>query len=236
MTYSCTSSARGDAVQHLINPGSSSELSLWLLPTAKLPNSAGDTSVESSLDKIERASVAKIRFERDRRAMLASYTLRRGALAELLGAAPDAIHLARDDLGRTFVPSSDAPILWTSLSRRPRLVGFAATKIGPIGVDVEAIETNTESIELLEPFLDLESLLQVAKDGVGDASAFATAWTLTEAFAKAKGGGLPEVSKLRITRTGRDRFLLSDATTRFNALAMKPDSQHVVSIAWPVIG
>lgn len=141
-------------------------------------------SLARMLDHAERRHSARFAFQPDRRAYILSHALRRALLASELGVAPESIHFGEDERGKPVLRHPHVPGLYFSHSRSKSGVACAMTRIAPVGIDVEPIDPARADVELLEPYVALDS---ASAFGGQD---FFRYWTALEAFWKSAGTGL----------------------------------------------
>ena len=137
-------------------------------------------------NEIERAE-AEASAPHFREGFLARRRLLRRAVGLRLGAAPGDVLIARDAQGAPRVTSAREPI-FVSLASRGELVAIAVSD-RPVGVDVEAIETNPPepAWNILHPTERERLSKQRPKE---QAETFLALWCAKEAYLKALGLGL----------------------------------------------
>ena len=143
-------------------------------------------------DDDRRASERYLRLSRRRQA-LTSRALLRSTLAELFGPSAGSWELGYCGDGKPTVKTGDGREgVQISISHSRDLVACAVTDIGPIGIDVEHLETG-------RPFTKIAATAFGDQEGhaaaAGGPSAFYKIWTLREALAKASGLGFPHEAR-----------------------------------------
>ena len=137
------------------------------------------------LDAAELGRRREYQHDPDRDRFTAGAALLRVAVAAATGCAARAVTVRRDCArcyrphGRPVLPGTD---LHASISHSGEVVAVALTRLGPVGVDVEA-----------EVAIDHEALhpqLLGPGEQVGDLAEFYRTWTRKEAVLKATGDGL----------------------------------------------
>jgi 4'-phosphopantetheinyl transferase len=128
----------------------------------------------------EREASRRFRNDADRRAYIAAHAILRALVAHETALAPDEIDLCHDAKGRPFV--AQAPDVHVSVSRSRDAVVCVATRMAPVGVDIEKIDGKPVDAGLLGAF--------VAAPEPVTARSFFFQWTALEAFWKACGTGL----------------------------------------------
>jgi 4'-phosphopantetheinyl transferase len=139
------------------------------------------------LDEGEREQAARFRFDEDRRAYVLAHALRRQALSFELGVPPHRVRFWSESGGKPALLAPSHSGLYFGHSHNRRAVAIAATRIGPIGIDIEPLgpgtspstQLRTGQHELLDPFIE-----------ASDIAGFHAQWTALEAFWKANGKGL----------------------------------------------
>jgi 4'-phosphopantetheinyl transferase len=142
------------------------------------------------LDRDERIRYAQYRNSGDRRRFLAGRVLLRHVAAGYLRVLPWQVRLAARcpdcarPHGRPTLPGSGIEV---SLAHSGRRVALAATRAGPVGVDVELIDPSVRIDALLPRVLAPEEREFAAAWAPDD---FYRMWTRKEAVLKATGDGL----------------------------------------------
>lgn len=131
------------------------------------------------LDDGEREQAGHFRFDEDRRAYVLAHALRRQALSFEMGIAPHHVRFWTERGGKPAMLSPARSGFYFSHSHNRRAVAIAATRIGPIGIDIEPLAEPPRAHDLLEPFIE-----------ASDVAGFHAQWTALEAFWKAEGKGL----------------------------------------------
>jgi len=140
------------------------------------------------IDAEESARAARQRNPANRDALVLTYALHRLLLSRLLGCPPDRVAIHRDAKG---CPRLSADGLYTSLSHAGRRVAFAATAVGPVGVDLEPADRSQDMPELAGRVAhpdELRQLVRLPEEVHGPA--LLQLWVRKEALLKAAGIGL----------------------------------------------
>ena len=191
------------------------------------------------LDPTEHARAARFRFDHDRDQYVFSHAALREILGERCGMDPRAI---RYETGPAGKPACAPPIgtdLSFNLSHAGNyaLIGVAAGP--PIGVDVEATTRTVDESEIVERFFSTTECAAWAEIATSEQSAaFFRAWTLKEAYVKARGDGLGHDSQrytieLRPTESAR---LIADeidptAPARFQLFSVTAPTGYAAAVA-----
>jgi 4'-phosphopantetheinyl transferase len=169
------------------------------------------TALAALLDQKERERRERFKFDADREAYVLAHAMRRIALGRALQVAAADIVLSADANGKPML-AQPAPVeIFFSDSRSRDAVACAVTRIGPVGIDVEAMGGAEFDFDLLSPFLVVPDEKQrAAQLGSDPAQQFFFYWTALEAFWKALGTGLaPTNPRIHLRKNGFHTF---DAT------------------------
>jgi 4'-phosphopantetheinyl transferase len=145
--------------------------------------SAGD--LVSLLSPDEAARAGRFRFERDRRAFVATRGVLRTLVGSYLGVAPEQVVFGYGPKGKPFV---DGLAFNVSHAGGVALVALGS---GRVGVDVETMRPDVEMRALARRFFTrAENAALERLDGEELLRGFYACWTAKEAFVKAVGEGL----------------------------------------------
>src|SRR4051812_43457337 len=139
------------------------------------------------LNDEERARCSTYRQTADRDRFIVGAAVLRLAVAAELGTGPMEIPVARRCAecgrphGKPFIPGADVHV---SVSHSGQLVSVAATRAGPVGVDVEEV-TGVNYVPLLQ-----QVLARSEEGTVRSSSDFFALWSRKESVVKATGDGL----------------------------------------------
>jgi 4'-phosphopantetheinyl transferase len=117
----------------------------------------------------------------------------RHILAEYVGIAPHALRFSEGEFGKPSLANPGAETTFFNLSHSAGLGLLAVSRDGPIGVDVERWDRQSDYLDLAERFFspsergELETL---ARDTSALVAGFFAAWTRKEAYIKATGHGI----------------------------------------------
>jgi 4'-phosphopantetheinyl transferase len=152
---------------------------------------------EPLLAEDERARWARLVSPRDQRGYLAARALLRRTLSRYADVDPRAWSFVTTGAGRPeLAPGSCALPLSFSLSRTDGLALCAVALDRAVGADVERRRSDVDPRVL---GLDAGGLAAFhALPAAEQAARFHDRWTLLEAYAKARGGGLPLLDEVRI--------------------------------------
>jgi hypothetical protein len=153
--------------------------------------------LEEMLDADELHHARRLRFDVDRHAYVLAHTLLRALVGAESGLPVASIHISHDIKGRPYVAS--APEIHVSLARTRDAVACTATRIAPVGVDVELIDGKPVDAGLLGAFVVTHEAIT--------AEQFFRHWTALEAFWKSCGTGLADGQpRIYCTARSESRF------------------------------
>jgi 4'-phosphopantetheinyl transferase len=159
----------------------------WLVSTIEPPVSADMLSAVLSPD--ERARAARFRFERDRRRFVAARGLLRMLLSTYAGREPASLVFEYEAHGKPRPAGADG--IAFNVSHSGDVALYAVTRVGDVGVDVEAWRPLADRDDLAARFFAPGEVRRLqALDPDGRQAAFFACWTRKEAFVKAIGEGL----------------------------------------------
>lgn len=130
-------------------------------------------------------------FEHHRQYFIFARAMLRRILGHYLQRNPAEIHFLYGEHGKPSLASDDAQALQFNLSHSHDVVLCAVTLRGDVGVDIEAVRSDVDSVGIAKRFFTsdeyqlLESLPEAQRK-----TAFFNAWVRKEAFLKAIGAGL----------------------------------------------
>lgn len=162
------------------------DIRVWWVPLDPDADRLG--ALRGFLDSVERARVARFRYDRDRRAFVAA----RGGLREILGARlgvrPEAVRFRYGARGKPEVEGGGVRF---NLSHAGRWAVVAVAHSRRVGVDVEPVRVLPDADAIAERFFsDREVAAYRALPAAARPEAFFACWTRKEAFIKALGDGL----------------------------------------------
>jgi 4'-phosphopantetheinyl transferase len=143
------------------------------------------------LSKAEKDRAERFHFEKDRRRFIAARGTLRLILSRYLEKAPETITFDYNRFGKPTLPPHLASNLRFNLSHANELALYALTTAHEVGVDIEYINHNRNTREIIERFfsenekMEFEHLPESMR-----LKAFFSGWTRKEAFIKARGQGL----------------------------------------------
>ena len=141
------------------------------------------------LDAGERARANRLIRPADGFRFIQAHARVRRILGGVLGRPPGSLEFALGEKGKPLLP--DHPHLHFNLSHSGSLMALAVTGAGPVGVDVERIDTTHRLDDLVDRyFAPAEAAAFRALEEPLRPQAFFDIWTRKEAFIKVTGEGL----------------------------------------------
>jgi 4'-phosphopantetheinyl transferase len=196
-----------------------------------------EDSLWDCLHQDERARASRFHFRRDRDRFVASRGSLRHILARYLGQPPERIRLGYTAAGKPFL--RDHPELHFNLSHAADLALVGVSHGGPLGVDIEEIQSNPvvdSTSRLVLSHKEKEALRQLS--GQARCERFAQFWTRKEAYIKADGRGMQLPLDRIDVATSRDRVLLREhgsnhwtSCPRWTLRAVPVDPGYAAAIA-----
>ena len=146
----------------------------------------------SWLDATELLCSLRLSFEADRRSYILAHALRRLAVAELLAVPPAELVFSSEASGKPVLLNAPGePKIHFSHSRSRSMVACAVTCIGPVGIDVEALDAGNADMGLLSRFMVLPDAQSCQAELASEqVRRFFFYWTVLEAYWKSRGCGL----------------------------------------------
>ena len=191
------------------------------------------------LDPFEQTRAARFRFDRDRDQYILSHAALRQILSEQSGLEPASI---RYETGPAGKPACAPPIgskLRFNLSHAGDYALIGVTSGPQIGVDVEAATRTVDENEIVERFFSTaERTAWVEITASQKSAAFFRAWTLKEAYVKARGDGLGHDSQhytVELRPTESARLIADDidptAPARFQLASVAAPPGYTAAVA-----
>lgn len=143
------------------------------------------------LSEAERERLGRFRFERNRREFCVAHVLVRETLSAYADVDPKDWAFETNAHGRPEVAARFGVDLRFNLSHTDGLVACAVCRSADVGVDVEAMDRRTETVEIAERFFSARELADLrALPFAEQRDRFFVYWTLKESYIKARGLGL----------------------------------------------
>jgi 4'-phosphopantetheinyl transferase len=144
----------------------------------------------SVLSLEERARADRFVFERDRRDFIAAHALLRGVLSHHSDLPHDRWQFESEAAGKPFLAGQSE--LQFNIAHTRGLVACALSLAGPVGIDVESIESERDIESISESYFAQTEVIELkaCEEGLHRQARFIELWTLKEAYLKALGAGL----------------------------------------------
>lgn len=147
--------------------------------------------LEATLTGDERNRSARFRFERDRQRFIVAHGVLRDLLGRYLEIQPGQITFAYNAFGKPDLSPEFGSRLTFNLSHSADRALIAIAADSSVGVDLEYIQTQTESADIARHFFSSTEVDHLnALPSHLYAEAFFSCWTKKEAYLKACGDGL----------------------------------------------
>lgn len=167
----------------------SNEVHCWSANLDDSPETS--TRFYTTLTCDERNRSARFRFERDRQRFIAARGVVRDILGHYLRTDPGDITFAHNAFGKPDLSPVLGSRLKFNLSHSAGLALVAIAADSNVGVDLEYIQTQSETAEIARHFFASTEVEQLnALPSHLYAEAFFSCWTKKEAYLKARGEGL----------------------------------------------
>lgn len=152
------------------------------LPEAKLPH------LLNLLDPAEIKRLHQFRFEKHRRRFLVAHARLREILGFHLNISPAEVVFHIHDSGKPSIPGNP---LYFNLSHSDEMAIVAVSFQGEVGIDIEYIKQDIDTLEIAKRFFHPTEFEQLQKIPSEKQKAFFYyCWTAKEAYLKAKGTGI----------------------------------------------
>jgi 4'-phosphopantetheinyl transferase len=190
-------------------PLADGDVDVWLIDLARPPSRS-----RSVLTERERARARRYRFSRDSDGFVRGRLALRAILAQVVGCSPGEIEIVGGDGEKPTLPAAQR--CFFSFSRSAGYALCAVTRIGPVGIDIEAERPIADfggvAAEVFGPE-ELDELQSLS--GAEAQAAFFRGWTRKEAYLKALGVGLTrDPRSVRVSLRADERLEVFDASNR----------------------
>lgn len=165
-------------------------------------------AAEKLCSENEKQRARKFHNISDRTIYLFSHGLLRSILSKKLSTDPTSIQIINDDMGKPFLKTVN---LFFNISHSKHACAIAVSEKGPMGIDIEKIETPYNLKSLVRNYFSrAEQNFVSLKDGE-KLSRFFQIWTRKEALLKAMGSGIiSDLTKIEVL--GRDSNIDNEIT------------------------
>ncbi|HZH02911.1 MAG TPA: 4'-phosphopantetheinyl transferase superfamily protein [Myxococcaceae bacterium] len=188
----------------------------------------------------ERERHGRFRFPEDRQEYLAAHALLRVTLSQYAPVPPNVWRFRTGTYGRPELAGPAAvPPLRFNLSHTAGLVACAVAQSRDVGIDVERVDRGTRALEVAERTFapsELRDLLDLPEKL--RAERFIRAWTLKEAYVKARGVGLSLPVREAVFSPGLGAAVhatfgpsLHDLPAAWHFEQWMPTAEHVMAVA-----
>lgn len=206
---------------------------------ASLADDRVDPHALLSADELRRAE--RLRGGILRRRWMASHVALRRALAVELDVPPQSLEFMTDEGGKPHLAGAHAGALEFSLSHSAALAVVAVSRGTPVGVDVELVESITDSNAVARRHFTHEEWHALDRlAGRERVDAFYRIWTRKEAYIKATGAGLGHaLDRFVVSHEPDDARILSidgdvPAAAAWTLRDLRLDAPYVGAVAVPV--
>jgi 4'-phosphopantetheinyl transferase len=173
-------------------PDNTNDVRVNFCVTADLDESALEAAL-AVLSSSERARCARFVFARHRRDFAIAHALLRQTLSCQYAIAPDEWEFVADAGGKPMLSADLAAAagLRFNLAHTEGLVACAVSRIGDVGVDVEALRHHRDELGIARRYFSPAEAADLEHCAPADRPVrFIELWTLKEAYIKAVGAGL----------------------------------------------
>lgn len=172
---------------------SQSEIHIW---QAKLDLSESQTTkFRTILSSDEQARADRFKFDHHRQRFINGRRILRSLLACYLQTEPQALKFSYGSHGKPFLETSN---LQFNLAHSDNLALYAFTYDRAIGIDIERIRPVSDSLAIAHRFFSTRETDSIRRS-TNQSRLFFRYWTCKEAFLKATGDGLSQLSQLEIS-------------------------------------
>jgi 4'-phosphopantetheinyl transferase len=153
------------------------------------------------LSDAERERAARLRIASVRERWVAAHVLTRRALADYVGASPASLAFTSGGSGKPALVGYGG--VEFSLSHSGGRVLLAATRSGPVGVDIEMVHPISNLTRLARRWFTAAAADRIAVlPREEQLAAFFRHWVVTEAAVKAAGSGLSGIASIAVDLSG----------------------------------
>jgi len=165
---------------------------IWCVAGEEIGRITAHPAVRTVLSDAEWARRDRLRVEADRERFLAARVLLRSMLAAGTGVGAGSWGFDSDGFGRPYIatPASHTGLRF-SITHTRGLVACAVTGCGEVGLDAEAYDRATRTMDVARRFFSPKEVVYLEEcSPEKHRDAFFDIWTLKEAYGKALGQGL----------------------------------------------
>jgi 4'-phosphopantetheinyl transferase len=207
------------------------EIELWSWNLDGADGGAPDVGIHSDAER-ERAARLRIACVRER--WLAAHVLTRRALSGYVGASPASLAFTTAASGKPALVGHGG--VEFSLSHSCGRALLAATRSGPVGVDIEMVRPISNVTGLARWWLTGDAVDRIgALPREEQLGAFFRYWVVTEAAVKATGSGLSGMNSISVDLSGETPAVMVREGTEAHAITVlrlwEPTPGFVASLA-----
>ena len=163
---------------------SEQEVHVWTVNLTRVP------VLDEVLSHDEHERAEQLNSEDERRRFKAARFALRVILTRYVEMPASSLIFGQTEFGKPFVVNSEADGLLFNLSRSGDVVTIAVTRNREVGVDVELLRLESDSMDIAEKCFSVAEIYTLTGlDQDARTAAFFTCWTRKEAYTKARGEG-----------------------------------------------
>lgn len=209
------------------------EVGVWRVELDRKPSAAD--ALYGLLSEDERRRLARLRFEEDQRRFIVAHGALRALVGHCLDRPPGQIRFVRNPFGKPTLSSEYRTALTFNLSHSRGLALIAIASDANVGVDVEYVTEDAETLEIAHHWFSAAETLELRRmPSRRREQAFFDLWTRKEAWAKARGDGLSMPASVFAAGPEDDWsvFSLRPAPGYVGALAIKGSEWQLREWRW----
>src|SRR5262245_35958513 len=188
-------------------PLADGDVDVWLIDLACTPSLS-----HSVLTERERSRARRYRFSRDRDSFVRGRLALRAILATTIGCSPAEIEIVGGDGEKPTLPAPQR--CFFSFSRSAGYALCAVTRVGAIGIDIEAERPIRDLDAVAAAVFGPDELVELRSLSAAEVqAAFFRGWTRKEAYLKAVGVGLSrDPRSVQVSLRADERLEICDAS------------------------
>jgi len=217
-------------------------VTIWCIDPARIKSTTCIETLKTWLSATETERMKRFHHAKHQHTFLISHALKRVALANVLGQAPNELEFGLGSHGRPFLMGAAQHSLQFNLSHTDGLVAMAVSLNAYVGLDVESLTRKIpETAFAARFFTPSEHDDILAHEHTPNSHRLLEYWTLKEAYIKAEGLGIS---------IGLDTFYFDLSQTQphiqytpearspshpWQFMQIKPTPSHLMALAWAPI-
>ncbi|HEX5702331.1 MAG TPA: 4'-phosphopantetheinyl transferase superfamily protein [Pyrinomonadaceae bacterium] len=163
---------------------SEQEVHVWTVNLTRVP------VLDEVLSHDEHERAEQLNSEDERRRFKAARSALRTILSRYIELPASSFIFGQTEFGKPFVVNSEADGLLFNLSRSGDVVTIAVTRNREVGIDVESVRHESDSMDIAEQCFSVAEIYTLTGlDQDARTAAFFNCWTRKEAYTKARGEG-----------------------------------------------